>query len=135
MKWSENRAPPASTMSLTVLAALSLTLAAVPTLLYLINVYLYRPAPAPGADTTAVSVLIPPRNEERSIGPALEAILASRGVEFEVFVLDDHSDDRTAAIVTEFAGRDSRVRLIYAPPLPEGWCGKQHACHVLARHA
>src|SRR5690606_21074414 len=24
------------------------------------------------------------------------------------------------------------VRLAPAPPLPAGWCGKQHACHVLA---
>ncbi|MBY0227902.1 MAG: hypothetical protein K2W96_01345, partial [Gemmataceae bacterium] len=27
---------------------------------------------------------------------------------------------------------DPRVRLESAPALPEGWCGKQHACHVLA---
>jgi glycosyltransferase involved in cell wall biosynthesis len=122
-------------MFLTVLAAVALTLAAVPVLLYLVNIFLYRPAPAPTDKPTPVSVLIPARNEVRSIGPALEAVLASRGVEFEVIVLDDHSVDQTAAVVLEFAGRDGRVRLVHAPPLPEGWCGKQHACHVLARHA
>ena len=31
--------------------------------------------------------------------------------------------------------RDPRVRLHPAPPLPDGWCGKQHACHALARLA
>jgi hypothetical protein len=31
--------------------------------------------------------------------------------------------------------RDSRVRLEYSPLLPEGWCGKQHACAVLAQRA
>jgi hypothetical protein len=49
-----------------------------------------------------------------------------------VIVLDDHSADRTAAIVREAAARDPRVRLATAPPLPAGWNGKQHACAVLA---
>jgi glycosyltransferase involved in cell wall biosynthesis len=63
------------------------------------------------------------------------AALASRGVDLEVVVLDDQSEDRTAFIVREVADRDPRVRLETAPPLPAGWCGKQHACAVLARHA
>lgn len=63
------------------------------------------------------------------------AALASRGVDLEVVVLDDQSEDRTAAIVREVAARDPRVRLETAPPLPAGWCGKQHACAVLAGHA
>ena len=50
-------------------------------------------------------------------------------------MLDDHSDDRTAAIVEELAEADDRVRLVSAPELPAGWCGKQHACWVLAREA
>ena len=53
----------------------------------------------------------------------------------EVVVLDDHSTDGTAAIVERIARKDSRVRLERAPELPEGWNGKQHACHVLAGHA
>jgi hypothetical protein len=52
-----------------------------------------------------------------------------------VVVLDDQSDDRTAEIVADHAARDGRIRLIPAPLLPDGWCGKQHACHVLAQHA
>ena len=82
-----------------------------------------------------VSVLIPARNEEKNLRATLEAVLANRGAEFEVIVLDDHSTDGTASIVSEFATRDPRVRLESAPPLPAGWCGKQHACHVLARLA
>jgi glycosyl transferase family 2 len=82
-----------------------------------------------------VSVLIPARNEEGAVAGAVEAALASRGVEIEVAVLDDHSEDRTAEIVRGIAGRDPRVRLETAPPLPPGWCGKQHACAALARHA
>ena len=82
-----------------------------------------------------ISVLIPARNEEWSIGPAVESVLANVGVELEVVVLDDHSADRTAEVVREIAARDARVRLEPAPPLPEGWCGKQCACYTLSKHA
>jgi hypothetical protein len=119
-----------------VLAAVALALAALPALLYWVNLLLYRPpaAPAPGV-TPSVSVLIPARNEERSIAAAVEAALLSTGVDLEVVVLDDHSSDRTAGIVAEMAAGDARVRLVRAPDLPAGWCGKQHACWVLARLA
>jgi glycosyltransferase involved in cell wall biosynthesis len=79
--------------------------------------------------------LIPARNEAGNIAATLKAVLANRGVEFEVVVLDDHSTDRTAEIVSQFAARDPRVRLESAPPLPPGWCGKPHACHALAQRA
>ncbi len=79
-----------------------------------------------------LSVLIPARNEEHSIGPALESVLADPHPQIEVIVLDDHSTDATAARVRELAARDPRLRLISAGPLPAGWCGKQHACWQLA---
>ncbi|MFL6192880.1 MAG: glycosyltransferase [Thermoanaerobaculia bacterium] len=113
--------------------------ALVPALLFRRNLGLYAPPPRPdGANlgaNLAVSVLIPARDEEGSIRAAVEAALASRGVELEVVVLDDHSEDRTAEIVRAMAGRDPRVRLEPAPPLPPGWNGKQHACAVLGRLA
>jgi len=79
--------------------------------------------------------LIPARNEEQNLRATLDAVLANRGIEFEVVVLDDHSTDDTAKIVSGLAVRDSRLHLETAPPLPAGWCGKQHACHVLSRLA
>lgn len=122
-----------------MLAALAwglLALATLPALLLLANLPLYatprRPRQAPAAP---VSVLIPARDEERAIGAAVEAALATRGVEVEVVVLDDGSTDRTAQIVRDLAQRDGRVRLIAGPPLPAGWNGKQHACARLAEAA
>jgi len=106
--------------------------ALVPALVFRRNLGLYAPPPAAGASLPAISVLIPARDEENSIRGAVEAALASRGVEIEVIVLDDHSADRTAEIAREIAGRDPRVRLETAPPLPAGWNGKMHACAVLA---
>lgn len=120
---------------LQALALVAAALALLPLLLAISNLRLFRaPAgrPPPG---TSVSILIPARNEEENIAACVEAALASKDVSVEAVVLDDHSDDRTASIVEGLARADPRVRLERAPPLPAGWCGKQHACHVLARRA
>jgi cellulose synthase/poly-beta-1,6-N-acetylglucosamine synthase-like glycosyltransferase len=118
------------------LGLLALALAALPTALALANISLLRRtvrrAPAP---ETLVSILIPARNEERNIARAVDAALASMGVPIEVLVMDDASTDRTSAIVREYVERDSRVRLLAAPPLEPGWTGKVHACHHLSRAA
>jgi len=123
-------------MNLTALAIVAFLLAAVPAGLFLLNLLIYRPlARAPRAKGGSVSVLIPARNEESNLRATLAAVLANHGCDFEVVVLDDHSTDGTAEIVREFARRDTRVRLETGPPLPAGWCGKQHACHILAQLA
>ncbi len=129
-------------MILELLAWIALICAIVPAILSLWNGFLFRAPPLGGAscleDPTRlmpISVLIPARNEEDSIRACLVSVLASRGVELEVVVLDDHSGDNTADIVRTIASTDPRVRLETAPPLPDGWCGKQHACFVLATHA
>ena len=123
-------------MNLESLALIALVLAAIPCGLFLLNLLVYRPiANRRSTIQNSVSVLIPARNEEQNIHATLETVLASSGCDFEIVVLDDHSTDRTAAIVSEFARRDHRVRLESAPALPAGWCGKQHACFVLAKLA
>jgi hypothetical protein len=120
----------------TDLALVAFALAAVPALMFLRNVQLFRaPAAGDGGAPPPISVLIPARNEEHSIGPAVESVLANVAVQLEVVVLDDHSEDRTAVVVREIAARDGRVRLEQAPPLPEGWCGKQWACYTLSQYA
>ena len=119
-------------------AITSLVLALIPAVLFFRNLRLYAPPPLSpeSADPLpAVSLLIPARNEEAGIRATVEAALSSKGVELEIIVLDDHSDDATAQIVAELAQRDARLRLESAPPLPEGWCGKQHACWTLAELA
>jgi glycosyltransferase involved in cell wall biosynthesis len=118
-----------------IVATSVLILALIPVVLYAINVRLYRPVPAASDPFPSASILIPARNEEASIGAAVAAALACKAGEFEVVVLDDHSQDRTAAIVRDLAARDDRVRLAPSAPLPDGWCGKQFACHQLARLA
>ena len=129
---------------LTVFVWVTLGLALLPLGMILRNLGLLRPAPPrptddasrSSADSIAISVLIPARDEAAGIEAAVRAALAaSDGVAAEVVVLDDHSTDDTAAIVRRLADVDPRVRLESAPPLPAGWNGKQHACWVLANRA
>jgi hypothetical protein len=126
-------------VTLLVLAWVALGCAAMPALLYLWNSWLFReppalPSPRRGeGQMPPISVLIPARNEELGIEICMRSVLASRHVELEVIVLDDASTDRTAEIVRAVAAEDTRVRLEVAPPLPEGWCGKQHACYWLSK--
>jgi chlorobactene glucosyltransferase len=86
-------------------------------------------------DRPLVSVLIPARNEERSIGIALSTLAEQDYGNFEVVILDDNSDDATFAIASQWVTRDRRFRIIKGSPLPEGWVGKSFACHQLFREA
>jgi hypothetical protein len=122
---------------LSILVITSLILALIPAVLFCANFRAYVPPPSPKSkqDPPSISVLIPARNEEKAIGAAVRSVLASTGVELEIIVLDDHSEDSTASIVEKLAECDDRVRLISGPELPIGWCGKQYACWVLAQEA
>jgi len=68
-----------------------------------------------------VVAVIPARNEAATIGATVGALLAQDypGA-FAVIVVDDMSDDGTAAA----AGRDARLTVIAAKPLPDCWTGK-----------
>jgi hypothetical protein len=116
-------------------AAIALVLAALPALNGLVNLFLLRAPEGPVRAGTLVSILIPARDEAANIGACLEAALAQWGVDFEVVVMNDGSTDATPAIVRDITARDARVRLLSAPPLPEGWSGKMHACAQLGAAA
>ncbi len=86
----------------------------------------------PSGVKPAVAILIPARNEEANLPACLESLLAQTYGNFAVWVLDDHSGDRTAAIAAEFAVRDPRVHHLSGSDLPPGWLGKHWACQQLA---
>ncbi len=65
-----------------------------------------------------VTVIIPARNEEQNIARAVASF-----PEDMVIVVDDHSEDRTAAIA-----REHDVRVMEAPALAAGAMGKPNAC-------
>ena len=82
----------------------------------------------PPARAPLVSVIVPARNEARNIGRCVRSILASRYPSLELIVVDDHSDDDTAALARGAGPDDPRLRVVANPPLPNGWFGKQWAC-------
>lgn len=71
-------------------------------------------------DTNMISVIIATKNGAQFIERAVRSVLAQRGVDFEVVVVDDASTDDTAGIVTALAqedpsagsGQGPRVRLV-----------------------
>ncbi|MCF8222895.1 MAG: glycosyltransferase family 2 protein [Bacteroidales bacterium] len=82
-----------------------------------------------------ISVLIPARNEEANIGNLLDKLRLQDYKNMEIIVLDDNSDDATASVVSEKAGSDERVRLVFNDELPGGWSGKNYACYRLSAEA
>ncbi len=89
----------------------------------------------PRKATPAVSVLIPARNESGNIGRCLTSLLQQDYPDFSITVLDDQSEDDTAAIVRSFAEQYPNLELINGTPLPENWIGKNWACHQLSKQA
>jgi chlorobactene glucosyltransferase len=82
-----------------------------------------------------VSVLIPARNEERSIASCVRSILAQDYPFFEVLVLDDQSSDGTRAILEKMAISNPALRILHGEPQSGNQVGKNWACSQLARQA
>ena len=82
-----------------------------------------------------VSVLIPARNEEQNISKILHDLLFQEYPNIEILVFDDQSTDKTAEIVRDIAKKHDNVQLISSEGLPDGWLGKNYACHSLAQKA
>lgn len=95
-----------------------------------------RIARAPNLKTTPkVSILIPARNEEQNIGKSLEGLLKQDYPNFEIIVLNDHSEDNTLQVIEAYQKQDSRIKSINGKDLPDGWLGKNWACHQLSQVA
>lgn len=57
------------------------------------------------------SVIMPAFNREKIIGAAIESILNQTFLDFELIIVDDHSNDNTKKIITDF--QDQRLRYFY----------------------
>ena len=105
------------------------------TLLTVINLFTVRTIKRENAANIAerVAILIPMRNESKNVAGILESVENQIKLEnFEILVLDDHSDDDTNSLLKTYANKNLRV--IEGAPLPTGWLGKNFACHQLANN-
>lgn len=70
-----------------------------------------------------LSIIIPARNEERTLVPLLSSISQQTLKPYEVIVVDDQSEDATAEVA-----RRAGYMVVTSTDLPEGWTGKPWAC-------
>jgi len=106
------------------------------TLISLVNLLsgLHLPDKKP-ATFSKVSILVPARNEEASIGKLLSSLQKQDYPDFEVIVCNDHSSDNTEEILNWFAGENEHIHWFLGEKLHDDWLGKNFACHQLAQKA
>lgn len=85
--------------------------------------------------TDLVSILIPARNEADNIVLLLQSISRQDYKDYEVLIYDDQSTDNTYSLCMAFATGHKSFSVIKGGKLPNGWLGKNHACHQLAKQA
>jgi len=79
----------------------------------------------------AITIIIPARNEARRLPHLLGDLAESRPMDVRVIVVDDHSEDDTAAVARQF----DFVEVLSSPDLEGQWVGKTWACHCGAKAA
>jgi chlorobactene glucosyltransferase len=76
--------------------------------------------------------------KKKNIANIINDIIKQIYKNFELIILDDGSEDRTAEIISdkisEYNSND-KIKLISGKPLPNGWLGKNWACHQLSKEA
>ncbi len=82
-----------------------------------------------------VSLLIPARNEAGVIGATIEGLLPQTYTDFELLILDDHSEDGTDSVARAAAKGDTRLTVLEGKAIPPGWLAKSWACQQLASKA
>lgn len=87
------------------------------------------------SSTPKVSLLIPARNEELNITNCLAHLISQEYQNTEIIVLDDESNDRTAELVQKMQRQYPNIKLVQGLSLPDGWMGKNWACHQLSKVA
>ena len=80
----------------------------------------------------SVSVITPAFNAAETIGDTLASLIKQTYGHWEVVVVDDGSSDATAAVVSSFVERDTRVRMVQQ--VNQGESGARNTGISLARH-
>ncbi|HEX4642930.1 MAG TPA: glycosyltransferase family 2 protein [Candidatus Acidoferrales bacterium] len=81
-----------------------------------------------------MSAIVPARNEEATIAPAVESLAAQPEIT-EIIVINDQSTDGTAAALERLSARYPQLRVLETRELPAGWVGKNYAVTLGAAQA
>jgi glycosyltransferase involved in cell wall biosynthesis len=107
----------------------------------------HLPPDPDSADTheLELSVIVPARNEERSLSACLDSLIDQSeegftlGLQWELILVNDDSTDRTREIAAEASAKHPGLTLLDAPPLDPGdrggFTGKSNACWTGAQIA
>ena len=117
-----------------ILGQILLALACLPLGLSLVNALTMRTVRARVGKTVneKVAVLVPMRNEAANVTGVIDTLLQQSLVaDITIAVLDDHSTDETAELLTQTANLEN-IEILQGKELPAGWLGKNYACHQLA---
>ena len=82
-----------------------------------------------------VSVLLPVRNEADNIEACARSLLMQNYPNYELIVLDDQSQDNTREILQRISAEHPRLSVMNGRDLPQGWVGKNWACHQMVQAA
>lgn len=118
-----------------ILAYIVIAFTGIQLIVSLLNFIFRQPLDNSRPSEAFVSVMIPARNEEENIPNLLKDLQDQKHNNIEILVFDDESTDRTGEIVKQYSNIDPRIKLVSSGGLPDGWLGKNHACHSLANHA
>jgi glycosyltransferase involved in cell wall biosynthesis len=94
--------------------------------------------PEENAALPSLSIVVPARNEEADIEPALRSLLQLNYPGYKVVAVDDRSTDRTGEIMDRVAAEpesSGRLRVVHIRELPPGWLGKVHAMWLGAQQS
>lgn len=92
------------------------------------------PASSPGIPPR-VTVILAARNESENLEACARSILAQRGVDVRLVIVDDRSTDATGEIARRLATMDDRIEVVRNDSLQSGWMGKTWACALGAARA
>ncbi len=82
-----------------------------------------------------VSVLIPARDEEKNVSQLMDSLTTHDYQNTEILIYDDNSTDNTWKILKDWEAKYPNIKAVKGDILPQGWLGKNHACHKLALQA
>ncbi|HEX7022010.1 MAG TPA: glycosyltransferase [Trueperaceae bacterium] len=83
----------------------------------------------------SLSVVVPARNEERTVEAGVRSLLAQDYPMLQLIVVNDRSTDRTGAVLERLAAEYPALTVVHVRELPDGWLGKNHALYLGAKRA